>query len=99
MFRWIGCAEMMYNGKRTCKRTDCLYYPPKIDYNGCDYMYLTNNPRGCRCGEECTKYKYATEIQKQQYRTKVFEKREEDRLRKYRMGWEEDPIKCNQKYF
>ena len=59
---------MMYNGKRICKRTDCLYYSPKVDYNGCDYMYLTGNPRGCQRGEECTKYKYSTKQQRLQYR-------------------------------
>ena len=81
---------MMYSGKRTCKRTDCLYYSPKVDYNGCDYMYLTGNPRGCQRGEECTKYRYATEQQRLQYRTEIFEKREEDRAKKYRTEWEYD---------
>lgn len=81
---------MKYNGKRTCKRTDCLYYSPKGDYNGCDYMYLTGNLRGCQRGEKCTKYRYATEIQKQQYRTEIFEKWEEDRAKKYRTEWEYD---------
>ena len=62
MFRWIGCAEMIYSGKRTCKRTDCLYYSPKVDYNGCDYMYLTGIPRSCPKGADCIRYKYATAI-------------------------------------
>ena len=81
---------MMYNGKRICKRTDCLYYSPKVDYNGCDYMYLTGNPRGCQRGEECTKYRYADEQRRLKYRTEIFEKREEDRAKKYRTEWEYD---------
>ena len=81
---------MIYNGKRTCKRTDCLYYSPKGDYNGCDYMYLTGNLRGCPKGTDCIRYKYATEQQRLQYRTEIFEKREEDRAKKYRTEWEYD---------
>ena len=81
---------MMYNGKRICKRTDCLYYSPKVDYNGCDYMYLTGIPRGCPKGTDCIRYKYATEQQRLQYRTEIFEKWEEDRAKKYRTEWAYD---------
>lgn len=77
---------MIYNGKRTCKRTDCLYYSPKVDYNGCDYCFLTGNLRGCQRGEECTKYRYATEQQRLQYRTEVYAKWEALCLQKYEMG-------------
>lgn len=81
---------MMYSGKRTCKRTDCLYYSPKVDYNGCDYMYLTSIPRSCPKGTDCIRYKYATEQQRSQYRTEIFEKWENDRVKKYRTEWEYD---------
>lgn len=83
-------AEMMYNGKRICKRTDCLYYSPKNDYNGCDYMYLTGIPRSCPKGADCIRYKYATEQQRSHYRTEIFEKREEACIRKYRTEWKDD---------
>lgn len=62
-------AEMIYSGKRTCKRTDCLYYSPKVDYNGCDYCFLTGIPRSCPKGADCIRYKYATEQQRSHYRT------------------------------
>ena len=81
---------MKYNGIRTCKRTDCLYYSPKGDYNGCDHMYLTGNLRGCPKGTDCIRYKYATEQQRLQYRTEIFEKQEEARVKKYRTEWEYD---------
>lgn len=61
-----------FASKRKCR--DCLYYAPKWDGNRCDYMYLTDEKRGCPSGDMCTRYKKSTPSERSKYREKVMSK-------------------------
>ena len=52
-----------------CKRKDCLYSPPRTHKNGCDYMYLTGEARGCDI-KNCTRYVKATQKEQDKLRKK-----------------------------
>lgn len=39
-----------------CRRYDCLFHPPKIAKNGCDYCVITGNVRDSDPGMKCNKY-------------------------------------------
>lgn len=55
---------------KKCSRLSCLYHAPEQDIMGCDYCYLTGQPRGCRTGSECTKYTRVSYKTKAEYRRK-----------------------------
>ena len=55
---------------KKCSRLSCLYHAPEQDIMGCDYCYLTGQPRGCRTGSECTKYTRVSYKTKTEYRSK-----------------------------
>lgn len=67
-------ARKSFVSERKCKRCDCLYSPPKWDRNGCDYMYLTGEKRGCPAGDGCTRYKKSTPSERSKYRKIVMDK-------------------------
>lgn len=53
---------------KKCSRLSCLYHAPKQDIMGCDYCYLTGQPRGCPTGTACDKYKRVSSKRKQSIR-------------------------------
>lgn len=59
--------------RKFCNRKNCLYYPPEYaqNQNHCDFCYLTGQPRGCKSGTECTKYKKSTTAEKSAFRNKI----------------------------
>lgn len=59
---------MSYNTFKQCERKSCLYHPPDCESNGCDYCYLTGQPRECPAGTTCDKYKRASHKAKLAFR-------------------------------
>ena len=44
-----------------CKRP-CQYRAGDYSPNGCDYILLTGEPRGCAAGEHCTRFEEGARI-------------------------------------
>ncbi|MEE0264277.1 MAG: hypothetical protein UD936_01490 [Acutalibacteraceae bacterium] len=77
--------DLRANPHKLCTRKSCLYYS-QTGPNRCDYFYLTNNLRGCKSGEACTRYKKATEDERKKYRNKVLRTDEEGRTLSVRIS-------------
>lgn len=46
---------------KKCRRP-CQYRSSTPSLNGCDFYYLTHEPRGCPAGDACTRFKEGPRI-------------------------------------
>lgn len=56
----------------SCKKKDCKYHAREYAMNGCDYCFLTNNPRNSPI-KKCKKYTPCSDKEKQIYRKEQLE--------------------------